>query len=237
MVSKTDIIARLQREILPLQGYKPLLQPAMDRGLELLGHAFPGGVFPRGAMHDFDCLQQEDKVAAGGFIAGILSVLAKNNGIITWISAGHEVFPPALASFGLRPEHVVFVELKKERERAWALEEALKCSGITAVVGEMDNISFTASRRYQLAVEHSGVTGFLLCGKKVSQTTSIARWAVRHQRSETFGLPGIGYPAWHVELLKARNGKPMQWDLAWRDGRFSRTMEKQAIPILHRKTG
>lgn len=237
MVSKTDIIARLQREILPLQGYKPLLQPAVDRGLELLGQAFPGGMFPRGAMHDMGCPTVEDKVAAGGFIAGILSVLAKNNGNVVWISNGHHVFPPALAGFGLKPEHVVFVELAKERERAWAIEEALKCNGVSAVVGETDSISFTASRRYQLAVERSGVTGFLLCGKQVQNTTSIARWVVKHRKSETSDLPGIGFPSWQVELLKARNGRPMTWELEWRDGHFNAISEREAIPILHRKTG
>lgn len=40
------------------------------------------------------------------------------------------------------------------------MEEALKCGGLAAVVGEVQDISFTASRRLQLAVEQSGVTGF-----------------------------------------------------------------------------
>ena len=40
----------------------------------------------------------------------------------------------------------------------WAIEEALKCDGLAAVIGEMKELSFTNSRRLQLAVEKSHVT-------------------------------------------------------------------------------
>ena len=41
------------------------------------------------------------------------------------------------------------------------MEEALKCNRITAVLGEIKEISFKESRRLQLAAEQSRVTGFL----------------------------------------------------------------------------
>jgi protein ImuA len=31
----------------------------------------------------------------------------------------------------------------------------------------------------------------------------------------TDGIPGIGFPAWNIELLKIRNGKPGRWQMKW----------------------
>lgn len=238
MVSKADIIARLQREILPLQGYKPRLQPAVDQGLSLLAKAFPGQGFPLGAIHEFHHGGREDKVSTCGFIAGLISAFTKNNSISVWVCKEQQVFPPALAYFGLKPEHVVFVELKNVRERGWAIEEALKCTGLSAVVGETEGLSFMQSRRLQLAVERSGVTGFIVHNGNLNTTTSIARWKVKAARSMVSGdMPGIGYPAWDVHLARARNGNPRHWELVWRDGRFMEPENKQAPSIQHRKTG
>ena len=238
MVSKTDIIARLQREILPLQGYKPRLQPAVDQGLRLLSKAFPGEIFPLGAIHEFHHGSREDKVSTCGFIAGVLSAFTKNNSISVWVCRELNVFPPALSFFGLKPEHVVFVELKNARERGWAIEEALKCKGLSAVVGETEGLSFMQSRRLQLAVERSGVTGFIVHNGKLNTTSSIARWKVKAAKSIVSGdMPGIGFPAWDVELARVRNGKPRHWDLTWSDGGFMEPVKTQALPLHHRKTG
>ena len=46
--------------------------------------------------------------------------------------------------------------------RLWALEEALRSPGLTAVLAEVDRLTLTQSRRLQLAAEAKGVTAFLL---------------------------------------------------------------------------
>jgi protein ImuA len=118
------------------------------------------------------------------------------------------------------------------------MEEALKCTGITAVVGETDSLSFTQSRRLQLAVEKSGVTGFMIRNAGMNTTTSIARWMVRTRKSSAEGeMPGVGFPAWDVSLLKVRNGKPIRFALEWRNGKFSEVERTEVNKVLHRKTG
>ena len=50
--SKSDIIARLQREILPLQGFKPgANNKLVDIGLGPVKQAFPNSEFPLGVIH------------------------------------------------------------------------------------------------------------------------------------------------------------------------------------------
>src|SRR5688500_3262675 len=105
LTTKADIITRLQKEILPLQGFKPVTNRArIDFGLGPLKTAFPNGVLPLGAVHEFYCTANEDTAATCGFIAGIVSTLMKNGGVCIWISSSRNLFPPALHSFRIHPE-------------------------------------------------------------------------------------------------------------------------------------
>ena len=158
-----SFIAHLQKEILLLQGFKPASNDSTNWiGLEQIKDAFPNNTFPIGAMHEFFCTGLETVSASAGFISGILSTLLKQQGTTIWVGSGQLIFPPALKVFGIAPEKVIFINLKKDKEKLFVMEEALKCDAISAVVGQINEISLTDSRRFQLAVEHSKVTGFLL---------------------------------------------------------------------------
>ena len=112
------------------------------------------------------------------------------------------------------------------------MEEALKCEGLAAVIAEVRDISFAQSRRLQLAVESSKVTGFLLRNdpSKLGTTTCVARWQITSLPSETEdGLPGIGFPRWQADLLRVRNGSPGSWKLEWAEGSFVPIEEKPAV--------
>jgi protein ImuA len=232
--SKAHTIAQLQREILPLQGYKPTaFTSAFDDGLGPINRAFPNGSFPLGAVHEFFCTSSEDISATSGFIAGILSSLMKKNGALLWICSSRTIFPPALKSFFIHPQHVIFVEALNEKKRLWALEEALKCNGLSAVIAETSEINFTVSRRLQLAVEQSGVTGFLLRkNPKNFSTACVTRWKITPLPSASAkDLPGLCFPQWNVELLKVRNGKPGSWQIEWA-GDFFRHIYK--VPFVQK---
>src|SRR5689334_6538562 len=185
--SKADIIAMLHREILPLQGFKPLKGSGLDVGLGALRYSFPNQVFPLGAIHEFINQQKEDLAAAGGFISGILSSLMRNGAVSVWISAKRTIFPAALHAYGIAPDKIIFIDLNNEKQVLWAMEEALKCEGLAAVVGEIKDIDFTVSRRLQLAVEQSRVTGFILRNnpRTLNTTACVARWQITSLPSET----------------------------------------------------
>src|SRR5688572_3588407 len=142
---KAKIISQLQQDILLLQGYKPADGSAVDIGLGFINEAFPNGSFPLGAVHEFLSVGAEDTAATSGFIAGLLSPLMGSGGISLWISSARKLFPPALKNFGIQPDRFIFIDLQKEKHIPWAMEEALKCSALTAVIGEMKEINFTTS--------------------------------------------------------------------------------------------
>ncbi len=221
--AKKQIINELQEQILLLQGFKAPVDACEKVGLGAVEAAFPNGVFPLGAIHEFLNAEQEHAAASGGFIAGLLTTLMQNGGACLWISASRTLFPPALKTFGVEPDRIIFIDLKRERDILWAMEEALKCEGLAAVIGELREITFAQSRRLQLAVEKSKVTGFVLRTdmRKLTSTTCVARWKITPLSSELeHGMPGVGFPRWNVELLKVRNGNPGVFQLEWSAGGF-----------------
>jgi protein ImuA len=230
---RAEIIASLQSEILRLQGFRPSGNNAVDPAQGLMKDAFPNGCFPLGAVHEFLVSGPEHSAATGGFIMGLLSSLIEGSGTALWISSSRTLFPPALALFGVQPDRIIFIDLAREQHVGWAVEEALKCGALTAVVGEVKEMSFTASRRLQLAVEQSSVTGFILRRNavKINTTACVSRWRITSLPGEAAeDLPGVGYPAWRVELLRIRNGKPGVWNMCWINGRFEPVSE--SLPEL-----
>jgi protein ImuA len=216
---KADIIAQLQKDILPLQGFRPVAAGNdIDCGLGIINNAFPNGSFPLAAVHEFFCGGAEDVSASCGFIAGVVSAIMRTGGVAIWISSSRMIFPPALRLYGIEPDKIIFIEVKKEKELLWVMEEALKSEGLAAVIAETPEISFTASRRFQLAVEQSRTTGFIIRrNPKNLATACLTRWRITPLPSETEqGLPGVGFPRWNVELLKVRNGTTGAWQLEWK---------------------
>jgi protein ImuA len=238
---RVEIMAELQMDILRLEGFKSANTPTLDVGLEALNEAFPNRSFPLGAVHEFLSTQKEEAAAASGFIVGLLSSLMSNSGITLWISSSRTLFPPALKNFGIQPDRFIFIDLKNEKDVIWAMDEALKCGALTAVVGEVQEISFTASRRLQLAVEQSRVTGFILrCSNRKPNTTAcVSRWKITPIPSEPIDdLPGVGFPQWKVELLRIRNGKPRSWNIKWMNGKFYPVQKSNApAEVQHMKVG
>lgn len=230
----TEIMSQLQKAISPLQGFKT---PAAGRtpaiGLPVLEAAFPNAVFPTGAMHEFYSLNEEDLSATSGFMAVLLGKLMQNNGACIWIGSATTLFPPALNFFGIEPHRMIFINPKKQKDILWCLEEALKCEPLAAVVGELKEIDFTASRRLQLAVEKSSVTGFILRHqpRQLNTIAAVTRWKITPLPSQLEdGMPGMGFSRWQVALQKVRNGKPGVWDIEWCQNKLQLIQEE--VPAI-----
>jgi protein ImuA len=228
---KNDIIARLEKDILSLQGLKRL--PADNRlqfGLGPINDAFPDKCFPVAAVHEFITTDTRNVACTSGFIACLTATLMRDDGVIIWINSGTPIFPPGLKRFGVEPDRVIFIKGLNQKDSLWVMEEALKCEGLAAVVGEIKDIDFTASRRLQLAVEQSRVTGFVIrdCPRFITNNAFVSRWKIRQLPSQPIDdLPGIGYSRWNIELLRIRNGKPGNWQVTWAADHF----EFDASPV------
>jgi len=240
-LTKADIISQLKKDILLLKGCKCGTENAIQIKLGSIDDAFPNGHFPLGAIHEFINEKVEYAAAAKGFISYLVSSLMKAGGACIWICPTIKVFPPSLKSFDLDPDKIIFVNVQREKDILWVIEEALKCEGIAAVIAEVREINFIQSRRLQLAVEKSQVTGFIIRDqpRDIGINACVSRWKISPLPSSSENnLPGIGFPRWNIELRKIRNGKPGVWIMEWSSGMLHPVSEQITfVTQEERKTG
>lgn len=220
---KLEIARQLQAKINTMQGLGKFSTETAPAGLAPFAAAFPGNIFPTGAIHEFISYEQADAASTNGFITAITGKLIKNGGICLWIGKNRNAFPAGLKHFGLEPDCVIFINAPYSKDALWIIEEALKCEALTAVISEVRELSFTDSRRLQLAVEHSGVTGFIHrhCPRRENAVACTTRWKISSLPSLVQDtLPGVGHSSWNVQLLKVRNGRPHSWQVSWQANKF-----------------
>ncbi len=235
---KRNIAKELQARVNAIQGLARTSGERTHR-LEPFESAFPGRVFPLGAIHEFVSHQPADAASTSGFISAVVGKLTQRGGLCLWVSPDRSIFPAGLRHFGLEPERIVFVHPKKTTDALWVTEEALKCQSLTTVIADIRDLGFTESRRLQLAAEKSGVTGFIHRYAPFSENAvaCAARWKITPLPSAAGHLPGIGYSCWEVQLTKVKNGRPFSWKVSW-SGQFV-NLEDTALPVqtLERYTG
>jgi protein ImuA len=147
---------------------------------------------------------------------------------VLWLEQGDDLYVPGLVRYGLVADQLFLVSrLHKGADCLWAMEQALRCPALSAVVAEVDTVSLTAGRRLQLAAEEGGVSGLVLArpskdrsGRRAENNSGafVTRWQVSARPSlPEDALPGIGAPVWQVELSYCRGGRPGQWQLLWQE--------------------
>lgn len=223
--AREEILGRLRKEIWALQGFKPVNKGTnIEVGLKAIADVFPNNSFPVAAIHEFMSTNAAGIAATSGFVTALTSHVMKKGGAAIWINSTGTVFPAALQYFGIQPDCVLFITISNYKDLLWTTEEALKCEGVTAVIAEISELSFNVSRRLQLAIERSHVSGFILRNnpKNIQPTTCAARWCITSLPSAMDDeLPGVGFPRWNVEIQKVKNGKPGVWQIEWQGDQFN----------------
>ena len=90
-------------------------------------------------------------------------------------------YGPGLDGFGLAPERLVTVAVAQRRDLMWAMEEALRCRAVGAVIGELRHgaLDTVAVRRLSLAAADSGALALLLrAAPEDDASTAATRWVV-----------------------------------------------------------
>jgi protein ImuA len=132
------------------------------------------------------------------------------------------VHPPGLPS-----QHLIHVEARDARDALWAMEEGVRCSALSCVIGEIWGdprvLDFTATRRLAVAAERSRVPCWLVrLGGTANLSGARMRWRLASAPSLLNELDprAPGAPAWDSELFRARGMPPGRWNLAHDSGAF-----------------
>lgn len=210
-------IAQMER---PSGFEDPGLRPS---GLGSLDAALGGGL-PRGALHEVSAASEAHVTAAAGFILGITHSERPPKNNIVWIAhdmAMAESGAPygcGLDEFGVPPERLLLVSVSHRRDLLWAMEEALHCRAISAVIGELrhQSIDAVALRRLSLAAATSGAFAFLLRSAPTQESSTAAtRWIVGAAPSQPRYGPGA--PRLEAQLVRNRRGPTGSWLLEWNE--------------------
>lgn len=210
------LLARLRDQIWALEQGSGTAPPAVPIGA-------PDGVLPWSGLPLARLHQIAIADGAGlGFAAGLLGLLARGQPVL-WCRRRTAEGPylPGLAAFGLTPDRVLMAEADRAREVLWAMEEGLRCSGLGAILGEIDDLPPAAVRRLQLAAEAGGVAGLVVTPARIATAGATTRWKVAAAPSAPPPWGGLGAPTWQVALERCRGALPHSWVLEWRDGRFA----------------
>jgi protein ImuA len=120
-------------------------------------------------------------------------------------------YGPGLMSFGFSPERLIIGRMANPAELLWAIEEAVACRAVAAVIAEVKGapkvLDFTASRRLSLRAASGGTSVFLMrYGIEREASAARLRWCISPASSQAppFDDQAPGRARWHVILEKGR---------------------------------
>jgi len=155
--------------------------------------------------------------SATGFF---LTQIPRKGGPILWAQdrlSRYQAGQPCLAGLGTSLP-VLHAELKRPADVLWALEEGLRCTGLSGVIGEIWGdpavLDFTATKRLALRAEASGVPVWLIRRSCIPNLSAAReRWRIAAMPSSLHpdDTQAPGRPRWRIELFRSRWRKPGVW--------------------------
>jgi protein ImuA len=173
---------------------------------------------PAGTLSDVFTTEKQGNAAALGFSLALAKGKATPGrpGLIVLQMADETQkmgapYGVGLAHFGIATEHLVFARPQTITELLWAMEEAIACRAVAAVVADIASfhkaLDFTASRRLSLRSAESGATAFLVrYGEQREASAAKYRWQIAPALSgpKPFDPRAPGPPRWRAVLERGR---------------------------------
>lgn len=229
------LVAALRRHIGRIEQRQPRFEGVRSRsapwtlGLADIDGHLPAEGLARTGLHDVAPKAYGDMPAAMGFtLALALRRLADptERRPLLWCRLAREereygrLYGHGLERLGLSRRRFVTVTLKKPTAVLWTMEEALKSGALAVVIGDADaaEAGLTATRRLQLAALAGKSAGLLVfAGAAAAATASHTRWqaGAGPSQSPPHDTAAPGLPTWHIELTRARGGRPGAWIVEW----------------------
>lgn len=224
MIPTPETIDKLQTRIRCLEKTcRAKDEEIISSGCDALDRLLPLGGFERGSLVEW--------LSSGpGSGAATLALLnarqtCRDGGVLVVPDRDRQVYPPAIAAWGLDLAKVIFIYPKNKRDQFWAWDQALRCPGVAAVWGWVDQIDPRQFRRLQLSAETSGSIGLLL---RPIEMRSQPTWADVRLLVEP--LPSKRHRRMQVKLLRSRgraDGDCVQLELDEWTGQVCEMREKK----------
>ncbi len=229
--SRSAALEALRRRVALLERRGPVAGPALAEvaacwltGLEALDRALPAtGLAPDG-LHEAAGAGEGDGPAAAAFLAALLARLRRHDGRRAVLvcerrgAEGGRLYGPGWRDLGLDPAELLLLSARRDRDVAWALEEGLRSAALAAVLGEVEGLDFTASRRLSLAARESRTPALLLRRDGLAPPSAAeTRWRVAALPAapDPFDDKAPGRPRWRLHLHRCHSGRPASCEAEW----------------------
>ncbi len=168
-------------------------------GCEALDRLLPDGAFRRGSLVEW--LSEAPGGGAASLAFGVAREACRDAGAMVVLDRQRAFYPPAAASLGIDLANAIVVQPATEKDHLWALDQALRCPGVGAVLSWLAALDGRTFRRLQLAAEEGGSLGFLMRPAKSRSEPSWAEARLLVQPRPAAAARRLG-----VTLLHARGG-------------------------------
>lgn len=114
-------------------------------------------------------------------------------------------------------ERSLFIAASDTAARLWAIDSALRCQAIGAVIADGREFNMAATRRIHLVARAHDAAALLVRPAEERRKLSAAqtRWLV----SPLAGVSEAGRPRWRIELLRHKGARPISgartWSVEW----------------------
>jgi len=147
-------IARLERSRFR-GGDRPI-----SSGCVPLDRLLPEGGFRRAALAEW--LSAGQGSGATTLALAAARQACRDGGALVVLDRRREFYPPAAVRLGVEPEELIVVQAGSQADEHWALDQALRCRGVAAVLAWPERLDGRTFRRLQLAAEEGGGLGLLI---------------------------------------------------------------------------
>jgi protein ImuA len=154
-------IQQLAERLRAMEGaHRPAEAASISSGIEPLDRMLPEGGFHRGTLVEW--LSAGDGAGAGTLALMAARAACREGGPLVVIDPRGEFYPPAAAGQGIELEQLFVVHPGRAEEAIWALDQSLRCTGVSAALGWIGPLDDRTFRRLQLATEAGAGLGLLL---------------------------------------------------------------------------
>lgn len=193
----------------------------LSTGWPRLDRLLPAGGLERGTLCEW--LSAGLGSGAAWLALRAAAEAAAVGGMVVVIDLARRFYPPAAVAAGLDLARTLLVHPDDAHNAHWAFDQALRCPGVAAVYGEVDELDDRTFRRWQLAAEAGGALGALV---RPAMARRLPSWSECRFWVEPLGIapplmlsgqpPGFKaarppdgrWRRWRVELLRGRGTQP-----------------------------
>ena len=212
-------------------------QPADSRGHVSSGcgpldRLLVDGGFRRGTLVEW--LGCESGGGVGTLALATARAACCDGGALVVLDRRREFYPPAAVRLGIDPRNLIVVCTGGDADNAWALDQALRCRAVAAVLAWPEKLDGRTFRRLQLAAEESGTLGLLIRDESVRHEPS---WADVRLLVEALPLARAGMRRLRIHLLRCRgmtSGRSVDVDID-DETRTMHLVPQLAVAAAHRK--